>query len=225
MQFGLSHERNKPYYLNKFSELSYANENKTLGKHKIVQKMMRRFFIDFINISIFTRILFSMGRRLFLLISLILSFNSLLRSQVILVASAYEGCDSLSTRVFIEPQEVYDTLTDIIWEVREEIISSDDTLKLDLDAPGFYTVKAILNNQYVFSLSRDIQVYSTPRVDFSHSDTLAGNEFSYVFRSEFEESDSLNYIYTWYVNDEVIGYEPLIIHEFPESGEYTIGLS
>lgn len=166
-----------------------------------------------------------MGRRLILIVSLLFSFMCLLKSQVSLVASDFEGCDSLAIQVFIQPREVYDTVTSIAWKVDEEIISSDDSLELDLNTPGSYSVGVILNNNYEFYLQQNIKVFNSPEVDFVYSDTLPAVEFTYVFRSIHEGIDSLDYIYTWFVNGEEVGNNSVIIYSFNESGEYTLGLN
>ena len=166
-----------------------------------------------------------MGRRLILIFSLLYSFTCLLKSQVSLVASDFEGCDSLAVEVFIQPGEVYDTVTSIVWKLDEEIISSSDSLELDLNAPGSYSVEVILNNNYEFHLEQNINVFNSPEVDFVYSDTLPAVEFTYVFRSTHEEMDTLNYNYTWFVNGEEVGNNPVIIYSFNESGEYTLGLN
>ncbi len=166
-----------------------------------------------------------MKRRLILIISLLFSFICVLKSQVNLVASDLEGCDSLRVVVFIDPLEVYDTLTSVAWRVNEEITASGDSLTLHLNNPGTYSVEAVLNSDYEISLDQNINVFSSPDVDFVYADTTASGEFSYVFRSPDQEADSLNYTYSWSVNGEEVGFEPVIIYSFNESGEYTIGLN
>lgn len=166
-----------------------------------------------------------MKRRLILIFSLLFSFICVLKSQVNLIASGLEGCDSLRVEVFIEPQEVYDTVTSVTWRVNEEITSSGDSLNLHLKNPGSYSVKATINNDYEISLDQKINVFASPNVDFVYADTTVSDEFSYVFRSTAQEVDSLNYTYSWSVNGEEVGFEPVIIYSFNESGEYTVGLS
>ncbi|MFW5820514.1 MAG: gliding motility-associated C-terminal domain-containing protein [Bacteroidota bacterium] len=166
-----------------------------------------------------------MKKRLILISLLILSCTCFLRSQVSLVSNEYIACDSMVTWIFIEPEEAYDTISSIAWLLNGETMSTDDSLYLELSGSGKYSVTASINSGQLLPLDTVLQIYSSPDVDFSYTDTSSASGYTYVFRSEGETIDSLNYNYSWYVNGEEAGNSPAFTYTFEDTGQFPVRLT
>jgi gliding motility-associated-like protein len=165
-------------------------------------------------------------RRLFIFISaLTLVSLSSLYGQVSIIVSDNTACGSLESLVFLDPPSAYDTITSISWSIAENNRSLDgDSIVLQLETPGTYTLKALVNQSTQIIFSDKLNVYPVPSSEFRYSHTGSSSEYSYLFELSDHE-DIVGSNYEWQINYELEGNARELLHTFEETGSHTVQLT
>ena len=167
-----------------------------------------------------------MRKQLIFIFILFLTFigMNVSNAQVSLNVSTAISCDTLKSIAYLEPPDAYDTITTISWILDGKTISTgEDSLKLILSEPGKYSLKARVNGEYQVE-GMYLSVVPSPDARFAWKDTIAGNDFIYLFKSMLQEPDSLTYDYEWKIEDVLQGNLPKLNFTFTQPNIYKVSL-
>ncbi len=148
-----------------------------------------------------------------------------LRAQISVTADTITGCDSLEVSFGLDPENVYDTVTNISWDFGDGYTSDENSPVHQYKSTGSFSVSVEINHSFTYSEPDLISIHPTPDANFGYSDSLEAGSFSWVFRNVQQNPSTYNFQWKWKFedNDFETG-QRTVLHTFPESGRYFVGL-
>lgn len=153
---------------------------------------------------------------------LMISFGNIY-SQAVISADTIWGCDELSVTFSLSPDNVYDTLSSILWTFGDgETADNADRPVHHYVQAGKYYPSVLLNNTDLIHFKGSIDVHFKPEAFFTWHDTTELGPFVYQFEVGDQPTDTLIYDYSWGFSNAATASGEQIIYDFTETGRYSI---
>lgn len=156
------------------------------------------------------------------IICIILTFGKL-HSQAVISADTTWGCDELNVTFSLSPANVYDTVSTMLWTFGDgETVSNVNSPVHEYSQAGKYFPSVLLNNKDLLIFESGIDVHFEPNAFFSWRDTTELGPYFYLLEAADQPTDTLNYTYTWGIENSSSLNGEKIIHDFSETGSYSV---
>ncbi len=148
-----------------------------------------------------------------------------------IIVPSISGTDEPIT---ISAQNVYDSDNDQIsyfWEgLGVEPNSIEQSITISHAQPGVYPVRLTISdntgaNNEIFTINRVYEINAAPEPRFSINELIAPGDIITLNAIESSDPNVDDLIYTWYLNDEVIGNSDISTLTLDSPGDYEITLS
>ncbi len=145
--------------------------------------------------------------------------------QVTFLADSTTGCSSLEVNFAYIDASVVDTVITVEWDFGN---GQTATGKLDqtvvYDSPGTYTVSITINSHTTITRLNYIRVFPYPDATFVWSDTAEVGSYTVVLANVNQDPDTIPYQYEWILEDGGTGDTRVLVHSFPDQGQYRAAL-
>ena len=146
-------------------------------------------------------------------------------AQVTFIADTTTGCSSLEVTFTYIDASVVDTVITVDWDFGNgQTATGKEDQTVIYDSPGTYTVSITVNNNTIITRLNYIRVFPYPDATFVWSDSVEVGSYTVVFANVAQDPDTILYLYEWILEDGGTGDTRVLVHSFPDQGQYRAAL-